>query len=63
MLRAPILRVALALIFATPAAVADMPLVHGVTGEAVPPLVWRQIVCLAGRMCRRGRRDTVGNIR
>ncbi len=45
MLRAPILRVALALIFATPAAVAGYALVHGVTGEAVPPLVWRQIVC------------------
>ena len=51
MLRAPILRVALALIFATPAAVAGYALVHGVTGEAVPPLVWRQIVCFAGGAC------------
>lgn len=47
-LRAPILRIALALIFAAPAAVAGYALVHGVTGEAVPSPVWRQIFCLAG---------------
>lgn len=47
-LRAPILRIALALIFAAPAAAAGYPLVHGVTGEAVPSPVWRQIFCLAG---------------
>ncbi|YBW40689.1 hypothetical protein ACMYR2_3222 [Nitrobacter sp. TKz-YC01] len=47
-LRAPILRIALALIFAAPAAVAGYALVHGVTAEAVPSPVWRQIFCLAG---------------
>ncbi|CAM5417723.1 putative protein OS=Afipia felis OX=1035 GN=BN961_03717 PE=4 SV=1 [Afipia felis] len=47
-LRAPILRIALALIFAAPAAVAGYALVHGVTGEAVPSPVWRQFFCLAG---------------
>lgn len=46
-LRAPILRIALALI-AAPAAVAGYALVHGVTAEAVPSPVWRQIFCLAG---------------
>ena len=46
-LRAPILRIALALIFAAPAAVAGYALVHGVTAEAVPSPVWRQIFCLA----------------
>lgn len=48
LLRAPILRLALALIFAAPAAVAGYALVHGVTAEAVPSSVWRQIFCLAG---------------
>jgi hypothetical protein len=48
MLRAPILRIVLALIFAAPAAVAGYALVHGVTAEAVPSPVWRQIFCLAG---------------
>lgn len=47
-LRAPVLRIALALIFAAPAAVAGYALVHGVTAEAVPSPVWRQIFCLAG---------------
>lgn len=47
LLRAPILRIALALIFAAPAALAGYALVHGVTGEAVPSPVWRQIFCLA----------------
>ena len=48
LLRAPILRIALALIFAAPAAVGGYALVHGVTGAAVPSSVWRQIFCLAG---------------
>ncbi len=48
MLRAPILRIALALLFGAPATVAGYALVHGVTGEAVPSPVWRQIFCLAG---------------
>lgn len=47
-LRTPILRIAIALIFAAPAAVAGYALIHGVTGEAVPSPVWRQIFCLAG---------------
>lgn len=47
-LRAPILRIALALIFAAPAAIAGYALVHGVTAEAVPSPVWRQIFCLTG---------------
>lgn len=47
-LRAPILRMTLALIFAAPAAVAGYALVHGVTAQAVPSPVWRQIFCLAG---------------
>lgn len=47
-LRAPILRIALAFIFAAPAAVAGYALVHGVTAEAMPSSAWRQIFCLAG---------------
>lgn len=47
-LRAPVLRVALALIFAAPATVAGYELVHGVTREAVPSEVWRQIFCIGG---------------
>lgn len=47
-LRAPILRISLALIFGAPAAVAGYALVHGVTAEVVPSPVWRQIFCLAG---------------
>lgn len=48
MLRVPILRLAVALIFAAPAAVAGYALVHGVTREAVPSEIWRQIFCIAG---------------
>lgn len=47
-LRAPILRIAVALIFAAPAAIAGYALIHGVTGEAVASPVWRQIFCIAG---------------
>jgi hypothetical protein len=43
-LRSPILR----LIFAAPAAVAGYALVHGVTEEAVPSEIWRQIFCIVG---------------
>lgn len=46
--RVPILRMAVALIFAAPAAVAGYALVHGITREAVPSEVWRQIFCIAG---------------
>ena len=37
-----------ALIFAAPAAVAGYALVHGVTKEAVPSDIWRQIFCVVG---------------
>lgn len=47
-LRSPVLRLIVALVFATPAAVAGYALVHGVTGEAVPSEVWRQIFCAIG---------------
>jgi hypothetical protein len=47
-LRASILRIALVVLFAAPAAGAGYALVHGVTAEAVPSPVWRQIFCLAG---------------
>ena len=47
-LRAPILRLAVAVVFAAPAAVAGYALVHGITREAVPSEVWRQIFCVAG---------------
>jgi hypothetical protein len=47
-LRVPILRIAVALIFAAPAAIAGYALVHGVTHEAVHSEIWRQIFCIAG---------------
>lgn len=47
-LRAPILRLAVALVFAAPASVAGYALVHGVTREAVPSDIWREIFCIAG---------------
>jgi hypothetical protein len=47
-LRSPILRLIVALVFAAPAAVAGYPLVHGVTKEAVPSEIWRQIFCIIG---------------
>lgn len=46
--RSPILRVIVALVFAAPAAVAGYALVHGVTREAVPSEIWRQIFCIVG---------------
>ena len=46
--RAPILRIAVALIVAAPAAVAGYALVYGVTREAVLSEIWRQIFCIAG---------------
>jgi len=45
-LRSPVLRLIVALIFAAPAAVAGYALAHGVTREAVPSEVWRQIFCI-----------------
>ncbi len=47
-LRSPVLRLIVALVFAAPAAVAGYALVHGVTREAVPSEVWRQIFCIIG---------------
>lgn len=47
-LRQPVLRLIVALVFAAPAAVAGYALVHGVTREAVPSEVWRQIFCIIG---------------
>lgn len=46
--RPPILRLAVALVVAAPAAVAGYALVHGITREAVPSEVWRQIFCILG---------------
>lgn len=46
--RLPILRLAVALVFAAPAAIAGYALVHGITREAVPFEVWRSIFCLVG---------------
>ncbi len=48
MLRSPILRFILAMIFAAPAALAGYALVHGVTHEAIPSAIWRQIFCFIG---------------
>lgn len=47
-LRPPILRLAVALIFAIPAAIAGYALIHGITRDAVPSEIWRQIYCLIG---------------
>lgn len=47
-LRSPVLRLIVALIFAVPAALAGYALVHGVTEEAVPSEIWRQIFCIVG---------------
>jgi uncharacterized sodium:solute symporter family permease YidK len=47
-LRLPILRLAVALIFAIPAAIAGYALVHGITREAVPSETWRQNFCAIG---------------
>lgn len=49
-LRPPILRLVVALIFAAPAAMAGYALVYGVTHEAVPSEIWRQIFCIIGAM-------------
>ncbi|MFG1277203.1 hypothetical protein [Xanthobacter autotrophicus] len=47
-LRSPVLRLIVALIFAAPAAMAGYALVHGITREAVPSEIWRQIFCIVG---------------
>lgn len=47
-IRSPALRLIVALIFAAPAAVAGYALVYGITKEAVPSDIWRQIFCVVG---------------
>jgi len=47
-LRVPILRGLVAVIFVIPAAVAGYQLVNGVTRDAVPSEIWRQIFCGLG---------------
>lgn len=47
-IRTPALRLVVALIFAAPAAVAGYALVYGITREAVPSEIWRQIFCIVG---------------
>ena len=47
-LRMPILRGLVAVIFVIPAAVAGYQLVNGVTRDAVPSEIWRQIFCGMG---------------
>jgi hypothetical protein len=44
----PILRLAVALVFAAPAAIAGYALVDGIAREAVPSEIWRVIFCLVG---------------
>lgn len=46
--RSPKLRLAIALVFAIPAAIAGFALVHGLAREAVPSEVWRKIFSLIG---------------
>jgi len=47
-LRSPVLRLAVAIVFALPAAVAGYSLLHGIIRDAVPSEVGRQIFCIAG---------------
>lgn len=47
-LRSSSLRLAIALMFATSAAIAGYALLHGITREAIPSEIWRQILCIAG---------------
>ena len=47
-LRVPILRGFVALIFVIPAAIAGYQLVSGVTQDAVPSEIWREIFCGMG---------------
>lgn len=47
-LRPLALRIAVALIFAAPAAVAGYALVHGIARELVPAEGWRMVFCLIG---------------
>ena len=47
-IRSPVIRLILALVFAVPAAVAGYALLYGITKEAVPSEIWRQIFCIVG---------------
>ncbi len=47
-LRSPILRLTVAMVFAVPAVIAGYTLVHGVTQDATPSAIWRQIFCFIG---------------
>jgi hypothetical protein len=47
-IRSPVIRLIVALVFAAPAAVAGYALVYGITKEAVPSEIWRQIFCIVG---------------
>ncbi|WP_429923253.1 hypothetical protein ACQY1H_01270 [Agrobacterium vitis] len=47
-LRSSSLRLAVALIFAIPAAIAGYALLHGITREAIPSEILRQIFCVVG---------------
>lgn len=47
-IRSPVIRLIVALVFAAPAAVAGYALVYGITKEAVPSEIWRQIFCIIG---------------
>lgn len=46
--RAPILRLAVALVFAAPAAIAGYALVYGIATQAVPSEIWRQVFSIVG---------------
>ena len=50
-IRSPVIRLSVALVFAAPAAVAGYALVYGITKEAVPSEIWRQIFCIVGGGC------------
>lgn len=47
-IRSPVIRLIVALIFAAPAAVAGYALIYGITKEAVPSDIWRQVFCIVG---------------
>lgn len=47
-IRSPVIRLVVALVFAAPAAVAGYALVYGITKEAVPSDIWRQVFCAVG---------------
>jgi len=46
--RAPVLRIAIAVVFAVPAAVAGFAFVRGVAGEIVPSPIWQEIFSIIG---------------